>query len=52
LDNLEEIELNEPKNINELMNEINELKQRALEKDEEVTNLKNKYKNLYQELNL
>ena len=56
LDNLEEVELEEPENetkdIDELMAEINHLKQSALEKDEEVNNLKNKYKNLYQELNL
>ena len=55
LDNLEEVELNdtnEPQNMEELMEEINLLKKKALEKDEEVMSLKNKYKNLYQELNL
>lgn len=53
LEGLEEIELeNDSKDIETLMNEINLLKKRAMEKDEEVNNLKNKYKNLYQELNL
>ena len=40
------------KNINELIEEINKLKKIAFEKDEEVKELKNKYKNLYSELNL
>ena len=55
LDNLEEVELNdtnETRNMDELMEEINLLKKKALEKDNEVMSLKNKYKNLYQELNL
>ncbi len=40
------------KSIGELIDEINKLKKLAFEKDEEVLQLKTKYKNLYSELNL
>lgn len=40
------------KSIGELIEEINKLKKLAFEKDEEVLQLKTKYKNLYSELNL
>mgnify|MGYP001450675662 CR=1 FL=1 len=42
----------ENKSISELLEEINKLKKIANEKDEQVKKLKNKYKNLYCELNL
>ena len=42
----------EHKNINELIEEINKLKKLAFDKDEEVIQLKSKYRNLYSELNL
>ena len=40
------------KSIGELIEEINKLKKLAFQKDEEVLQLKTKYKNLYSELNL
>ena len=42
----------ENKSMNELIAEINKLKKLAFEKDEEVSKLKSKYRNLYSELNL
>ena len=42
----------EKHNISDLMAEIEKLKRLAFEKDEEVINLKNKYRNLYSELNI
>ena len=40
------------KSINELIEEINKFKNLALAKDNEMLELKSKYKNLYSELNL
>ena len=42
----------EKHNISDLMTQIEQLKKLAFEKDEEVNNLKNKYKTLYSELNI
>ena len=50
--NSEDEKEKEKHNISDLMTQIEKFKKLAFEKDEEVNNLKNKYKTLYSELNI